>query len=127
MRILHFVQHQHQGLAFGGFDQALQFVLVPQLGCGITRDHALVAHLAGHAAQCLRVDLAHVDTLAQGFFFNFDQARVLGTGLDQDFTNVLRVLLDRRSHGIDADDPLVLLAHWRHMGGNLGGNGTTGE
>ena len=97
-------------------DEALQLALVPGLGGGIAGRDALVAQRAGHAVQRLPGDTAHIDALAARVLFDLGQARVLAATLDQHLAHVVGVVLDGRGHRIDADDPLVLLAHGRHMG-----------
>ena len=120
VRVLHFVQHQQQGLALGCGDQAFQLVLAVGAGGGIARGHALVAYRTADTVQRLAVHLAHVDALAAGVFLDLGQARVLRTGLDQHFADVLGVVLDGGGDGVDADDPLAVLAH---AGGDRKGGG----
>src|SRR5690606_20660883 len=90
-----------------------QFVLVPGTRGRITGGHALVAELAGDAIQRLGGNLAHLDPAATRLLLDLDQARVARAGFDQHLAHVLGVVLDRRGHGIDTHDPLVLLAHVR--------------
>ena len=111
VRVLHAVQDQHQRAPLCSLHQAFQLVLCPEPRRGVARSHALMAYLAAHAVQRLGVDPAHVDALAARLFFDLGQARVLATGLDQDLAHVVGVVLDGRGDSVDADDPLVLLAH----------------
>src|SRR5690606_18278642 len=120
VRILHTVQHQQQRAPAGGLDQAGQLVLAPGARRRVARGHALVADVAADAVQRLRRDAAHLDAAAAGLLLDLDQARVAGTGLDQHLTHVPGVVLDRRGHGVDAHDPLVLLAHATKASGGTG-------
>jgi hypothetical protein len=74
------------------------------------RRHALVTHRTAHTVQRLGVHLAHVDALAAGVFLDLGQARVLRTGLDEDLADVLGIVFDGGSDGVDADNPLAALA-----------------
>ncbi len=70
-----------------------------------------MTHLPAYAIQRLGVDPAHVDALAARLLFDLGEARVLAAGLDQYLAHVIGVVLDGRGDSIDADDPLILLAH----------------
>src|SRR5690606_14283615 len=75
VRVLHAVQHQHQGLAVGVLHQSGQVLLVPGPGGHVAGGDALVAQAAGDAVQRLLGDPAHVDVLAPGLGFEVGDAR----------------------------------------------------
>jgi len=72
VRILHAVQHQHQGLAASAFDQFHQVMLVPGLGRRVTRDRTLVAQATGHAVERLLGNATHVDAHAPRLLLRTD-------------------------------------------------------
>ena len=111
VRVLHAIQHQHQRLAFGRFNQAGQLAFVPGLRRRIARDRALVADRTADTVQRLLGDPAHLDALAPRVLLDLGDARILAAGLQQDFAHVVGIVVDGRSHRVDAGDPLVLFAH----------------
>jgi hypothetical protein len=51
-------------------------------------------------------------SLRRAFLFDLGDARVLAAGFQQHFAHVFGVVFQRRSHRVEADDPLGLLCSW---------------
>src|SRR5690606_12311958 len=84
--------------------------LVVGLRRRVARHRALVAQAAGNTVERVLRDAPHLDAATPRLLLDRADAGVLRARLKQHFAHVVGVVLDGRCHGVDADDPLVLLA-----------------